>query len=229
LHDTGTKNVVELGEKVPIIRQSFESSTVAYFKESLDPYFKIQEEVWGTHIRGILKRIDAILIPKPELLKLSFPEIPIGVEIKTEKLEDGNKKQIIETYHQAISYRHTRFKLNGSRHFLPLILIYPPMSNYLGQQSREFSEGFQYFATRLSGLFFIGEIFLPQDLPDVKFMFKVCGAEYFKLRRNGTFHRWNSNWGFEAYEKEKQRLIEAQLSPAEYEREILSLTEMLGI
>jgi hypothetical protein len=60
-------------------------------------------------------------------------------------------------------------------------------------------------------------------------MFKVCGAEYFKLRRNGTFHRWNSNWGFEAYEKEKQRLIEAQLSPNEYEREILSLTEMLGI
>lgn len=214
---------------MPIIRQSFEYNTVAYFKENLSPYFEIQEEVWGTHIRGTRKRIDAILIPKPELLKLSFPEIPIGVEIKTEKLEDGNKKQIIEVYHQAISYRHTRFQLNGSRYFLPLILIYPPMNNYLGQQSREFSEGFQYFATRLSGLFFIGEIFLPRDLPDVKFMFKICGTEYFKLRRNGISHRWNSNWGFETYEKEKQRLIEAQLSPTEYEKEILSLTEMLGI
>lgn len=212
-----------------IIRQSFESDTVIYFKENLEPYFKIQEEVWGTHICGTRKRIDAILIPKPELLKLSFPEIPIGVEIKTEKLEDGNKKQIIEVYHQAISYRHTRFQLNESRHFLPLILIYPPMSNYLNQQSKEFSDGFQYFATRLSGLFFIGEIFLPQDFPEVKFMIKVCGIEYFKLRRNGTAHRWNSNWGFEAYEKEKQRLIEAEIPPDEYEREILSLLEMLGI
>ena len=212
-----------------IIRQSFESDTVTYLKENLEPYFKIQEEVWGTHIRGIRKRIDAVLTPRPDLLRLSFPDIPIGVEIKTEKLEDGNKKQIIEVYRQAISYRHTRFQLNGSRHFLPLILIYPPMSNYLNQQSKEFSDGFQYFATRLSGLFFIGEIFLPRDLPDVKFMFKVCGTEYFKLRSNGTFHRWNSNWGFEAYEKEKQRLIEAQLPPVEYEREVLTLLEMLGI
>lgn len=212
-----------------IIRQSFEGSTVAYLKESLGPYFNIQEEVWGTHVRGIRKRIDAILIPKAELLKLSFPEIPVGVEIKTEKLEDGNKRQIIEVYHQAISYRHTRFQLNGSGHFLPLILVYPPMSNYLSQQSKEFSDGFQYFATRLSGLFFIGELFLPRDLPDVRFMFKVCGTEYFKLRRNGTAHRWNSNWGFEAYEKEKQKLIEAELPPAEYEKEVLSLTEMLGI
>jgi hypothetical protein len=220
---------VELGEKMPVIRQSFECNIIAYLKENLAPYFKIQEEVWGTHIRGKRKRIDVILTPNPDLLKLGFPEIPVGVEIKTEKLEDGNKKQIIEVYHQAISYRHTRFQLNGSQHFLPLILIYPPMSNYLDQQSREFSDGFQYFATRLSGLFFIGEIFLPRDLPDVKFMFKVCGAEYFKLKRNGTSHRWNSNWGFETYEKEKQRLIEAQLSPNEYEREILSLTEMLGI
>lgn len=212
-----------------IIRQSPENDTVAYFKKSLNPYFEIREEVWGTHIRGNQKRIDAILTPRPDLLKLSFPDIPIGVEIKAEKLEDGNKKQIIEVYHQAISYRHTRFQVNGSRHFLPLILIYPPMSNYLAQQSKEFSDGFQYFATRLSGQFFIGELFLPRELPDVKFMFKICGTEYFKLRRNGTSHRWNSNWGFEVYEKEKQRLIEAQLSPPEYEKEILSLLEMLGV
>jgi len=214
---------------MPIIRQSFENTTVAYLRENLSPYFEIQEEVWGNHMRGNLKRIDAILTPKADLLKLSFPEIPVGVEIKTEKLEDGNKKQIIEVYHQAISYRHTRFQLNGSRHFLPLILIYPPMNNYLSQQSKEFSDGFQYLATRLSGLFFIGELFLPRDLPDVKFMFKVCGTEYFKLRKNGTSHRWNSNWGFEVYGREKQKLIDAQLSPEEYDKEIFSLLEMLGI
>jgi len=76
------------GKKVPIIRQSFECDTVAYFKESLDPYFKIQQEVWGTHIRGNQKRIDVILAPKPDLLRLSFPEILIGVEIKAKMLED---------------------------------------------------------------------------------------------------------------------------------------------
>jgi hypothetical protein len=103
------------------------------------------------------------------------------------------------------------------------------MSNYLGQQSKEFSDGFQYFASRVAGLFFIGELFLPRDLPEVMFMIRVCGTDYFKLHRNGTFHRWNSNWGFEVYEKEKQRLIEAELSPREFEKEIFSLTEMLGM
>jgi len=214
---------------MPIVRKSLESSTVEYFRENISPYFYIYKEIWGTHLRGNQKRIDAVIFPKPNLLEMAFPEIPIGVEMKAEVFEDGNKKQIIELYHQAILYRHTRFQVNGSRHFLPLILIYPPMNNYLGQQSKEFSDGFQYSLTRLSGLFFIGELFLPKEIPDVKFMLKVCGTEYFKLRRNGTSHRWNSNWGFEAYVKEKQRLIEAELSPGEYDKEIFSLVEMLGI
>lgn len=214
---------------MPIIRQSFEYDTVAYLKDNLSPYFMIQEEVWGTHIRGKQKRIDIILTPLPDLLKLSFPEIPIGIEIKTQKLEDGNKKQIIELCHQAIIYRHTRFQLNGSRHFLPLILVYPPMINYLTHCTKEFSDGFQYFAARLSGLFFIGELFLPRDLPNIKFMIKLCGAQYFTLWKNGNAHRQNSNWGFEIYEREKQKLLEAELPPSEYEKSILNLLEMLGI
>ena len=212
-----------------IIRNSVESSTVEYFVENVSPYFEVSREVWGTHIHGKKKRIDAVLYPRTNLLELDFPQIPIGVEIKTEKLEDGNKKQIIELYHQAISYRHTRFELDGSRHFLPLILVYPPMCNYLKHVSREFADGFQYLGTRLSGRFFIGELFLPRDVPEVRFMIKVSGTEYFKIRNDGTSHRWNSNWGFETYAKEKKKLLRANLSPEEYDQEIFSLVEMLGI
>lgn len=214
---------------MPIIRQSLESDTVTYFKESLSPFFEIKEEVWGTYTMGNKKRIDAIIIPKPNLIKLSFPEIPIGIEIKAQILEDGRKKQIVELYHQTILYRYTRFQFNGSQHYLPLILIYPPMSNYLCEESRDFSKGFQYSTSRLAGQFFIGELYLPRDAIGMAFTIKISGIDYFKLWSNGRSHRWNSNWGFETYEKEKQRIIEANLSPDEYEKEILSLTEMLGI
>jgi hypothetical protein len=214
---------------VAIIRNSVESSTVEYFLEHVSPYFEVNQEVWGTHINGKRKRIDVVLYPKPNLVESNFPQMPIGVEIKTEKLEDGNKRQIIELYRQTISYRHTRFELDGSRHFLPLILIYPPMSNYLKHVTKEFADGFQYLGTRLSGQFFIGELLLPRDVPEARFMIKVSGTEYFRMRNDGTSHRWNSNWGFEAYAREKEKLLQANLSPEEYDREIFSLIEMLGI
>jgi len=213
-----------------IIRKSKETDVITYFNEKIGRFFNIYPEVWGTHITGCKKRIDAIITPKQFLLDRSFPEIPIGVEIKTDLLEDGNKKQVIELYHQTIVYRHTRFNFQNSLRFLPLILIYPPMTNYLKHEESKFSSGFRYFASRLCGLFFIGELFLPKDKDSIEFLIHVCGTDYFTLKNNGQYHKWNSNWGFEVYEREIGLMVEqGKITPKEYEKQVMILAEKLGI
>lgn len=216
-----------------IIRNSFESDTVRYFLDMASTFFTIDQEVPGVHINGNKKRIDAVLYPKNILLKKDFPNIPIGIELKTSELKDGNKKQIIELYHQTIIYRHTRFKLNDVIRFLPLILIYPPSMNYLKNAenvTEEFNRGFRYFAQRLAGLFFIGEIYLPRDMKGIQLMIELCGLEYYKLKNDGNFHKWSSNWGFEIYEREIGKMVqEGKVSVQEYEREVLTIAHRLGI
>lgn len=209
-----------------IIRASLEENLVRYAVEQMSPLFHIKQEVWGTHIRGKRKRIDMVIYPKQELIENDFPKIPIGVELKTNILVDGNKKQIVELYHQAISYRHTRFELKNGNHFLPMILIYPPMQNFLKDESPDFKRGFQYVSSRLAGKYFIAELFLERDC-EYKFKIDLCGATYYRF--NGTGKRLNMNWGFERYEEEKLTLQRLNLNPEEYEHAINVLSDKLGL
>lgn len=210
-----------------IIRDSQECDVVSYVNSQLDNLFFIKPEAWGTHIRGKKKRIDMIIYPKQELIEQNFPKIPIGIEIKTNSLVDGNKKQVIELYHQAITYRHTRFQLKTGNHFLPMILIYPPMDNYLKDAHPEFIKGFKYIASRLAGLYFIGELFLERDCED-QLRIDLCGSTYYRLS-NGTGKRHNLNWGFERYEEQKSVILKQKLSPKDYNQAIDDIAEMIGL
>lgn len=209
-----------------IIRNSQESDVVPYVNEQLLPFFHIKQEVWGTHIRGTKKRIDMVVYPRQELIDNEFPKIPIGIEIKTNVLFDGNKKQVIELYHQAISYRHTKFELKTGPQYLPMLLIYPPMCNFLKEESADFRRGFEHIGSRLAGKYFIGELLLARDC-DCKFKIRLCGSDYYKF--NGTGKRFNLNWGFEKYEEEKEQLLKQDLSSDEYNRAINNLSEKLGL
>jgi hypothetical protein len=212
-----------------IIRDSLETGVVEYLVSQLSGYFHIKLEVWGEHLTGRKKRIDAIIYPKKLLTEQCFPQIPVGIEIKTDLLADGNKKQVAELYHQSIVYRHSRFELKTGREFLPMILIYPPLENYL-KESEEFNKGFIHISTRLSGKFFIGELFLDRDLQNgLAFKIRLCGCDYYRFGKDGNGKRYNQNWGFEKYEAEKRKLQAFVSSSDEYDTEILKLTELLGI
>lgn len=210
-----------------IIRASKESDIVCYVTESLEPYFYIKQEVWGKHIRGVNKRIDMIVYPRQILIDNDFPKIPVGIEIKTNLLDDGNKKQVIELYHQAIAYRHTKFELKTGSHYLPMILIYPPMSNFLKNETPDFKRGFEHIGSRLSGKYFIGELLLPREDVNCKFKIRLCGSDYYSF--NGSGKRFNLKWGFERYEEEKELLLKQELTPDEYDRAINDLSEKLGL
>lgn len=222
-----------------ITRDSLEKETCDYFFNYIKDFFIVKGmEVWGVHLSGKRKRIDAVIYPNENLIENGFPKINVGIELKAMSLKDGNKKQAIELYKQSISYRHTRFEFDNSMHFLPLISIYPPISNYLKksrllhseeQYSEHFYTGFQYFADRLSGLYCISELFLERDMPNIKLLFKLSGVDYFILRKNGYGHKYNNNWGFERYEIEKNRIENANLSPGEYEREIRGLIDLIEL
>lgn len=209
-----------------IIRNSQENDVVSYVNEQLSSLFYIKQEVCGTHIRGTKKRIDMVIYPKQELIDNAFPKITIGIELKTDVLLDGNKKQVIELFHQAISYRHTKFNLKTGSQYLPMILIYPPMKNFLKDESPDFIRGFEHLGSRLSGKYFIGELLLQRDC-DCKFKIRLCGADYYKF--NGSGKRFNLNWGFEKYEEEKEQLLKQNLSSIEYDRAINDLSEKLGL
>jgi hypothetical protein len=210
-----------------IIRVFNENDVVSYVAEQLEPYFYIKHEVKGKHIIRGNKRIDMVIYPKPILIENEFPKIPIGIEIKTNFLIDGNKKQVIELFHQAIGYRHTRFELKTCLQFLPLILVYPPMSNYLKNETEEFRKGFEHIGSRLAGKYFIGELLLPRDCKDCHFKIRLCGSDYYKF--NGTGKRFNLNWGFERYEEQKEIIKKQYPTPDEYDRAINTLSELLGL
>jgi len=222
-----------------IVRDSLEKETSDYFFDRISEFFIIKgTEVWGVHLSGKRKRIDAVIFPNNYLVESGFPKINVGIELKSMSLKDGNKKQAIELYKQSISYRHTRFEFDQNKHFLPLISIYPPISNYLKksrllhseeQYSEHFYTGFQYFADRLSGLYCISELFLERDMPNTKLLIKLSGIDYFIIRKNGYSHKYNNNWGFERYEIEKNRIEKANLRPDEYEREIKGLIDLIGL
>lgn len=210
-----------------IIRISKENDTISYVTAQLESYFFIRHEVPGKHaVRGN-KRIDMVVYPRPILTENEFPRIPIGIEIKTNILMDGNKKQIIELFHQAIGYRHTRFELKPGMQFLPMILIYPPMSNYLKGETEDFKKGFEHIGSRLAGKYFIGELLLPRDCPDCHFRIRLCGSDYYTF--NGTGKRFNLNWGFEKYEEQKEIIQKQDMTQAEYDRAINALSELLGL
>ena len=208
-----------------IILAEKEIQTTKEIAEKISKHFEIYWEVWGYHgLTGKKKRIDAVLTPKKHLN--DFPELPIGLELKPKALLDGNKKQIIELSKQAIGYRHTRFKMKSGLHFLPLILIYPPCSNYLQFQQSSFEEGFYYPITRLLGKYFIGELVL--DDPKYEFKIFLCGQEYYKYK-NGRGKRLNLNWNFEKYETIKKELSKTTIDSDEYETEILKISDLLGL
>jgi len=208
-----------------IIRQTKETETEQEIRDILSSHFNIFYEVWGIHsVTFKKKRIDAILIPKDHLI--DFPKIPIGLELKPKQLLDGNKKQAIELSKQTIDYRYTRFKMKTGYHFLPLLLIYPPYSNYLSHQQKDFEDGFSYFANRLLGKYFIGELVL--DDPDYVFKIVLCAQNYYRYK-NGLGKRLNMNWGFEEYEKLKAEIIEKAYDFKEYENEIRNISGLLGI
>lgn len=209
-----------------IVRNSKETDVVNYVSSKLETYFHIKHEVWGTHIRKTKKRIDMVVYPKQILIDNEFPDMPIGIEIKTNVLDDGNKKQVVELYHQAIAYRHTKFDLQSGSQYLPMILIYPPMINFLKHESPDFIRGFEHIGSRLAGKYFIGELMLPADC-DCHFKIRLCGSDYYKF--NGTGKRFNLNWGFEKYEEEKQLLLKQNLSPEEYDNAINELSNKLGL
>ncbi len=209
-----------------IIRASKENDVVEYVTNQLMGYFHIKHEVWGKHVVSGNKRIDMIVYPKEILINNEFPKIPIGIEIKTNILDDGNKKQIIELYHQAITYRHTKFELKTGNQFLPMILIYPPMSNYLKNETLDFKKGFEHIGSRLAGKYFIGELLLSNDC-DCYFKIRLCGSDYYKF--NGSGKRFNLNWGFERYEEEKLIIQKQNLTTEEYNKAINNLSEKLGL
>jgi hypothetical protein len=213
-----------------IVRESKEVDVVMYLKEQLAPYFDIREEVWGVHMTGRRKRIDLIITPSVDTISKGFPDIPVGIEVKTNLLSDGNKKQIVELYHQAITYRHSRFEIGTGFEFLPLILIYPPIENYLKEQPEEFTKGVVYILSRLSGKYFIGDLFVKRDLTsNYNMRIRLCGADYYKIHPVYGHRRLNMNWGFERYEEEKKKLQNKNINPIEYEKEIYKLCELLGI
>lgn len=229
---------------MPVIISNLETLTEEYATIQLDPFFDIYKEVWGIHsVTKKRKRIDSILIPKPILIKNNFPKIPVGLELKTFKPEDGNKKQIIEVCKQAIDYRHTRFKMQTGYNFLPLILIYPPSIHYLNNppkidgeypsyDNQNFKKGFHYLLSRLLGKFFIGELIFENDNSEASnFIFKIIlgGAQYYIFYKNHTGRRLKTNWGFEKYEEMKKSLIEKNLTSIDYEEEILKISHFLGI
>ena len=220
-----------------IIRSTPETETEDHIKGTLSKWFNIYFEVSGVHaLTKRKKRIDFILCPKQVVLDSGLPNIPIGLELKTFKPLDGNKKQVIEVCKQAIDYRYTQFKMKSGKHFLPLILIYPPASHYLTNPPQEegrfpssdnesFQQGFHYLLSRLLGKFFIGELDLDGD---IGFKIILCGSDYFVWKDNRG-KRLNMNWGFEKYEELKKEIISKNLSGDEYENEILKIVNLLGI
>lgn len=206
-----------------IVRSTYESETAMELKTALSKHFQIFPEVEGVHsITGKERRIDFVITPKPHLE--NFPDLPVGVEIKAEGLCDGNKKMCIELMKQAIDYRYTRFKMKTGLNFLPLILLYPPVSNYL-KETEAFNQGFEYVTTRLLGKFFIGELVLHN--PKYEFLITLCGLKYYAF--NGAGKRWNSNWGFEQYEDAKADLRTRAENEREYDEGILDICHLLGI
>ena len=212
-----------------IVRTSPETDVVKYVVESLSPYFHYKQEVWGVHLTGRKKRIDLIIYPNQELLAEGFPPIPVGIEMKTTLLVDGNKKQIVELYKQAIQYRHTKFEMKKGYEYLPLILVYPPPPHYLRDSSTDFSSGAEHIGSRLAGKFFIGDLHLPADCPEHLFKIKLCGSWYYSYGLDRKGHRLNMEWGFEKYEDQKRIIQSKNLPKGEYDNEINKLTKLLGI
>jgi len=213
-----------------IVYTTPERTTTEHVTDLLTPYFEMRYEVQGVHcVTGRKKWIDVVLIPRQKLLDARFPQIPVGLELKSFNLDDGNKKQAIEISKQAVDYRYTRFKMKSGYHFLPLILIYPPSKYYLDNSTsheEEFKKGFEYATNRLLGKWFIGELFVSEF--DCDFLIMLCGTRYFRWKKNKGF-RWNQNWGFEKYEEVKRELFDKNLEPHEYEHELLKHTHLLGI
>lgn len=189
----------------------------------LEQYFNIWHERWGVNaITGQNKRIDAILTPKQILLDNEFPKIPIGLEMKDDLLANGGKKQAVGLLSQAFDYRITRFEMGSGSHFLPLILIFPPFKRYL-REAEDFKNGFKYFAKRIAGKFFIGELVLYE--PPYDFIINLCGHWYYRMRQDGTGQRWNNNWGFEKYEEQKQLLGSDRIS----DEDRINLLSLIGL
>jgi hypothetical protein len=207
-----------------------ESLTTKLILSRLSPHFHLVREVKGCHsITGSNKRIDFVLIPKSNLIEQKFPNLPVGLELKAFNLEDGNKKQVCLLSKQAVDYRYTRFKMRSGHHFLPLILIHPPIRHYLEHSNpdrTDFNDGFEWGLARTLGQWFVGELSFPENGDGFEIF--ISASRYYRMR-NGVGKRLNLNWGFEKYEKVKQELIEKNLTHREYEDELLRHVDLLGI
>jgi hypothetical protein len=214
------------GHSMSIVPTVKESATRKLIVKSLSGFFHIRHEIWGVHsVTNERKRIDTVLVPMQILTSQGFPNLPIGLELKPTAFEDGNKKQLIELGKQAVDYRLTRFKMASGKHFLPLILIYPPSDALLTHLGRaDFADGFAYHHSRLLGKWFIGELLLKE----LGFEIWLCGERYYRMK-SGVGKRRKKNWGFEKYEDIKKELREQVANEEEYQRVMLQHVHLLGI
>jgi len=97
-----------------------ESQMVAAWTAILQPYFAIENEVWGKHWRGDSMRIDMVLYPKFQWQ--GGGKFPIGFEIKG---SDVNEAKLIG---QAVDYANTQW--HSAFYDEPIemfIAVYAPM------------------------------------------------------------------------------------------------------
>jgi len=79
-----------------------EEQEVVRWRRELDPWFNIEEEVWGTHYTGRRVRIDMMLHPK--FAWRGGSHYPIGFEIKKPVRKQGHY------IGQALDYACSRFE-----------------------------------------------------------------------------------------------------------------------
>lgn len=97
-----------------------ESQMVAAWTAILQPYFDIENEVWGKHWRGDSMRIDMVLHPKFEWQ--GGGNFPIGFEIKR---PGANEAKLIG---QAVDYANTQwFSSRYDSEVDMFIAVYAPM------------------------------------------------------------------------------------------------------
>jgi len=75
----------------------------------LEPFFKIETEVWGTHFSGKKVKIDAILRPKNNS-DWRNKDLVIGLEIKNPLLWETNNRRDTDVLAQCVDYSMSSFK-----------------------------------------------------------------------------------------------------------------------
>ena len=164
-----------------ITHHSFASEREAkrYLETLLDPYFRLQSEVWCRHlIAGNRLRIDYVAKPHPHV---DFPFDWFGLECKRSVESGGDYNRLLQ---QPIDYAHCAIddprpvleRINGQR--IPRVYVFPARGHDgdLFGDRREWHEAF--WVNRLAGRFHVGCIYEIQGLP----AFYACADRQWSAR-----------------------------------------------